>query len=203
MSVLIGIAGGSASGKTTLADALMAALPSGAAMILSEDRYYKDQSHLSMAARRRVNYDHPRAIDLAIMARQLQALKSGRRIEAPEYDFARHVRRARTTRFAPAAIVIAEGIHLFHPARLRGLFDLRIFVDADEATRLQRRIARDVAERGRTAAFARAQFLATVQPMHLRFTEPLRAHAHVVVSSTACGPDFAPLIKVLRVLHAA
>lgn len=181
---IIGIAGGSASGKSTLAEAIAAAVP-GVAPVIEQDWYYRSQDHLSIAQRLRTNYDHPDAIEMALLAEHLAALKRGSAVHAPRYDFTVHTRTRETTRIDPAPVVIVAGLHVLADARLRGLLDLGVYVDTPPAECLARRIARDVAERGRDAAGVRRQFAETVQPMHAAHVAPSRVYAHLIVSGMA------------------
>ena len=147
--LIIGIAGGTGSGKTTVARKIAEALPDASVAFLDMDGYYRDYSHLPMDRRRKVNWDHPEAFDLDLFALHLQALARGEPIEKPEYDFANHVRSGRTERITPADVVVVDGILLFADERIRALFDVKVFVDADADIRLVRRIQRDMSERDR------------------------------------------------------
>ncbi len=169
-----GIAGGSGAGKTTLARAVVAQLARTGcdAAVLPFDEYYRDHSHLSPDERATVNYDHPDALDHELFVAHLHALTEGRAVDIPEYDFATHSRTGATRRVEPGPIVVAEGILLFAVPAIQPLLDHRVFVRAPAGDRLARRIERDVRERGRTADGVRAQFAATVAPMHDRFVEP-------------------------------
>jgi uridine kinase len=182
---LIGIAGGTGSGKTTLARKIVAALPAGQALLLQHDDYYRDRSHLSPADREGLNFDEPDALENDRLAADLAALKAGRAADAPEYDFATHTRRPQTRRLLPAPIVVVEGILLFAVPALRGLFDLRVFVDTADDIRLMRRIKRDLLERGRDVASIEAQYFGSVREMHDRHVVPSKRHAHLVVPEDA------------------
>ncbi|MDE3154658.1 MAG: uridine kinase [Acidobacteriota bacterium] len=181
-SLLIGIGGGSGSGKTTIARALVSAVPGRAITLIQHDAYYRDLSHLPRDARGVLNFDHPDAYDTALLIEHLSALRNGRTAEAPVYDFTTHTRLARTRRLEPTEAVVVEGILTLADARLRALFDVKVFVEADPDVRLLRRLARDMAERGRTVESVREQYLATVRPMHLAHVEPSRQWADLVVS---------------------
>lgn len=180
MTLLIGIAGGTGSGKTTLAQRIVAALPNDVTL-LEQDSYYRDRSHLAPAERVEVNYDEPAALENDLLAAHLSALRSGQAIESPEYDFATHTRRSATRRIEPAPIVAVEGILLFAVPELREAFDLRIFVDTDDDIRLMRRIRRDLVERGRDIADIEHQYYGTVRPMHLLHVAPSKRFAHLIV----------------------
>ena len=179
-SLLIGIAGGTGSGKTTLAQRIEAALPNDVTL-LEQDSYYRDRSHLAPAERAMVNYDEPAALENNLLAAHLEALRDGQAVETPEYDFATHTRRHATRRIAPSPIVVVEGILLFAVRELREVFDLRIFVDTDDDIRLMRRIRRDIVDRGRDIADIERQYHDSVRPMHLLHVAPSKRFAHLIV----------------------
>jgi len=180
-ALLIGIAGGSGSGKSTVARNVAAALPATSVAFIDMDAYYNTASELSLDERRRINFDHPDAIDWDLLTRHLQALASGAPIEKPEYDFTSHTRRPETTRVAAADVVVVDGILVLADPRVRELFDVKVFVDTDADIRLIRRLQRDLVERGRPLQEILAQYLTTVQPMHLEFVEPSKRYADVIV----------------------
>jgi uridine kinase len=179
-TLLLGIAGGTGSGKTTLAQRIAGALPGGV-VIIEHDWYYRDRSQVPPAERSGLNYDEPAALENDLLAAHLATLKSGRAIECPQYDFSTHTRAARTERIEPARIVVVEGILLFATPVLRDAFDLRIFVDTDDDIRLMRRIRRDIVERGRDIDAIEAQYRATVRPMHLLHVAPSKRFSHLIV----------------------
>lgn len=178
---LIGIAGRSGSGKTALARELAALLLGAPGDVLSLDAYYADRRDVAPAARSRLDFDRPEALDRALLAEHLRRLAAGRPVERPVYDFHRHVRSRRTAPLAPGRVVIVEGRLALHHAEVRALLATRVYVAVDAETCLRRRLARDTRERGRTAASVRAQWRATVQPGFVRFVEPTRRHADLVV----------------------
>jgi len=180
-ALVVGIAGGSGSGKSTVVDALIEGLAPEPVARLSHDRYYRDLTGLSAEARSRENFDHPAALETALLVRHLDELRAGRAVAPPSYDFARHVRRPGVEEVHPARLVIVEGVLVLAEPELRARMDLRVFVDADADLRLARRLARDRAERGRSTASILEQYEATVRPMHLAFVEPSRHHAHLVL----------------------
>jgi len=179
-TLLIGIAGGTGSGKTTLAQRIAGALPGGV-VIIEHDWYYRDRSGVPAAERSGLNYDEPAALENDLLARHLAALKSGSAIECPQYDFSTHTRARETERVEPARIVVIEGILLFAVPELRASFDLRIFVDTDDDIRLMRRIRRDIVERGRDIGAIEAQYYASVRPMHLLHVAPSKRFSHLIV----------------------
>ncbi len=178
--LVIGVVGGSGSGKTTVARAIFEALGMDAAF-LDQDAYYLDLGHLPLSERVKVNFDHPNSFDTDLMVAQLEDLRRGRPIDKPTYDFAAHTRAAATVRVDPRDIVIVDGILLFADARLRALFDIKVFVDVGDDIRFIRRLQRDVAERGRTMDGVIRQYLDTVRPMHLEFVEPSKRYADVIL----------------------
>ena len=178
--LVLGIAGGTGSGKTTLMENIMSRL-GGAVTVLSHDNYYKRRDDLSYEARCRINYDEPDAFDTDLMVRHLQMLRRGEPVDCPVYDFSRHNRSDRTLRLVPQRVIIVEGILIFESRELRELMDIRIFVDTDADVRLCRRIWRDVNERGRTLESVLDQYQQTVKPMHERYVEPSRKYANLVV----------------------
>jgi uridine kinase len=178
--MIIGVAGGTGSGKTTLARRLAEELPDDV-VIVEHDWYYRDRSGLSPEARDAVNYDEPDALENLLLARQLAELKAGQAVDCPQYDFATHTRAASVRRIEPKRIVVVEGILLFAVPELRRLFDLRIFVDTDDDIRLMSRIARDLVDRGRDIASVEQQYYGSVRPMHLLHVAPSKQHAHLIV----------------------
>jgi uridine kinase len=192
--LLLGIAGGTGSGKTTLAEAIVRSLPEKRAALIQHDWYYLDRSHLAPEERARLNFDEPSALDNARFAADLRALKEGRIAECPRYDFSTHTRVPATARVEPHSIVIVEGILLYAVAEVRDLFDLRLFVETDDDIRLLRRIRRDMEERGRDLASIDAQYRSTVRPMHELFVAPSRRHAHLIVPE---GGDNAPALDAI------
>ena len=178
--LVIGIAGGTGSGKSTVAARLVSELASGVA-VLEHDWYYRDRSGVPVSEREDLNYDEPDALDNALLARHLTELRAGRAVDCPQYDFATHTRRPTTRRVDAASIVAVEGILLFAIPELCSAFDLRIFVDTDDDIRLLRRIRRDIVERQRDIASIQHQYYATVRPMHLLHVAPSKRQAHLVI----------------------
>jgi uridine kinase len=179
--LVIGVAGGSGSGKTTVVRRIVEALGPDRVSILDHDRYYRDRLDLRLEDRTALNYDHPDSLETELMVRHVAELKAGRAVEAPCYDFARYVRRAATETVPPRNAIIVEGILIFADAALRAQMDIKVFVDTDDDTRFIRRLQRDVAERGRTMDSVIEQYLATVKPMHLEFVQPSKRYADVII----------------------
>ncbi|MCC6643959.1 MAG: uridine kinase [Polyangiaceae bacterium] len=183
--LFVGIAGGTGSGKTTLAERVTGALPPGSVALLSHDSYYRDQSHLPPEERDRVNFDHPETLETSLLVEHLAALRAGRAIEQPAYDFAAHRRVPAHRRVEPRPVIVVEGILILHEPALRRALDIRVFVDTDADERVLRRVERDTRERGRTVASVTAQYRETVRPMHAQFVEPSKRHADLIVPETS------------------
>ncbi len=186
---MIAIAGGSASGKTTLARALSSRLGSQRSLILSQDHYYRDQSHHFDKDGGEVNFDHPSALDFDLLALHLAALKKSLPIEVPQYDFKTHKRRTTVEHQVPHEVVIVDGTLVLAVPGVREMFDVGIFVETDENLRFTRRVQRDVQERGRTVSGVEAQFINQVKPMHDIFVEPSKKFAGLVVSGAVPVQD--------------
>ena len=179
--LIIGIAGGTGSGKSTVARNVAKALPTVSVAFIDMDGYYRNFAHLSLEERRHINWDHPDAFDWDLLLAQLSALVGGKSIDKPEYDFVSHTRSEKTVRVPAAEVVVIDGILLFADARVRDLCDVKVFVDADADIRLIRRIRRDMNKRGRPLPEVLEQYLSTVRPMHLEFVEPSKRYADVIV----------------------
>ncbi len=179
--ILIGICGGTGSGKSTVARAVYEALPEKNITMLEQDSYYRDQTHLKMADRVKTNYDHPLAFDTDLLIEHLDQLVSGQIIQKPKYDFAQHTRAEETIEVVPRDIIILEGIMIFEDKRLRDRMDIKIFVDTDADLRIIRRITRDIRERGRTLESVIGQYLSTVKPAHEQFIEPYKKYADLII----------------------
>ena len=179
--VVLGVAGGSGSGKSTVVKEVCRILGSGITSVLHHDSYYRDLSHLPFEARVEVNFDHPDALETALMVEHLRALLRGAPAEIPTYDFSTHTRARETELLHPTPVVVVDGILVLGDPRLRDTMDLKVFVDTESDIRLLRRIRRDVVKRGRTADSVIAQWEATVRPMHLEFVEPSKRFADLVV----------------------
>ncbi|CAN5824321.1 uridine kinase [soil metagenome] len=178
--LIVGIAGGTGSGKTTVAHKLAASMP-GRAITIEHDAYYRDQAHLAFEERTKINYDHPASLESDLLATHLRTLREGMAVDIPIYDFATHTRRADTRHIEPARVVIVEGILVFTEPALREQMDIKIFVDTDSDIRLIRRIRRDLEQRGRTFQSVRDQYYQTVRPMHIEHVEPSKRWADLIV----------------------
>ncbi|HVX88720.1 MAG TPA: uridine kinase, partial [Gemmatimonadales bacterium] len=178
--LFIGLVGGSGSGKTTVARAILDSLGEVEAAFIDQDAYYKDLAHLSLAERTQVNFDHPDALDNDLLVAHLSSLANGVAIEKPTYDFAAHTRAERTVRVEPSDVILVDGILLFVDPRVRRLLDIKVYVDVPDDVRFIRRLQRDTRERGRSVDSVIAQYLGTVRPMHLEFVEPSKRHADVI-----------------------
>ncbi|HEY1098857.1 MAG TPA: uridine kinase [Myxococcota bacterium] len=181
MAYVIGIAGGTGSGKTTLARAVTASIPAEHVATLEHDHYYKDGSDLSPDERVQRNYDHPDSLDTALLVEHLRELKAGRGVDVPQYDFVTHSRRPERVRVEPKPVIVVEGILVFVDEALRSQMDVKIFVDTDADIRVMRRIRRDIEQRGRTFSSVREQYYKTVRPMHLAFVEPSKRWADLII----------------------
>jgi len=179
--VVIGVAGGSGSGKTTVAEKVRESAPGRTVAVMHHDSYYRDSSHLSPEDRARINYDHPEAFETELLVRHLVDLRHNMAVDVPVYDYASHSRTSVTRRIEPADIVFVEGILVLEHESLRDLMDMRLYVDVDADERLIRRIMRDTSQRGRTLDSVVAQYRDVVRPMHLQFVEPSKRHAHVII----------------------
>ena len=179
--LVIGIAGGTGSGKTTVAQTIVERVGGEHIASLAHDSYYRDLSDLPVTQRAEVNFDHPNSLDTDLLIQQLTLLKEGNPIEVPVYDFTRYSRTGQTRRVEPRHVILVEGILIFAEKALRDLFDVRIFVDADADIRFIRRLQRDLGERGRSTESVVRQYLGTVRPMHLEFVEPSKRYADVII----------------------
>jgi uridine kinase len=179
--MIIGICGGTGSGKTTVANRILQAVGAHEVAFLQQDSYYRDLDRMPLDYRRKVNFDHPDAIDNDLMVEHLRSLKAGTGVDLPLYDFRNHLRRPETLRMEPKLITIVEGILIFAEPRLLAEMDVKVFVDTPDDIRFIRRLRRDVAERGRTAESVIEQYLATVRPMHMQFVEPSKRAADVII----------------------
>jgi len=179
--VVIGVGGGTGSGKTTVADAILARVGRERVALIPHDAYYRDLSHLPFEERVKTNFDHPDSLETELLVAHLDALCAGRTVAMPVYDFSTHTRTDETRRVTPRPVVLVEGILVFVERALRERFDIKVYVDADADLRFIRRLRRDIAERGRTMESVIAQYLDTVRLMHLEFVEPSKRYADVII----------------------
>jgi uridine kinase len=179
--LVIGIAGGTGSGKTTVANVILSRVGADRIALLAHDSYYRDLQDLPRSQRDLINFDHPDSLETDLMVRQLEALRRWEAVEVPVYDFTRHTRTQETQHLEPQPVILVEGILVFAEPALRRLFDVKIFVDTDADIRFIRRLERDIAERGRTVDSVIQQYQTTVRPMHLEFVEPSKRYADVIV----------------------
>lgn len=195
--LFIGLAGGSGSGKTTIAEEVVDRLE-GRVAVLHHDAYYRHRVDLSLEERTRVNYDHPSSLETELLVEHLEQLRTGLAIERPVYDFSTHLRSEETVRVEPARVVVVEGILVLSDAQLRSELDLKIFVDTDPDLRLARRIERDISERGRSLESVLTQYFATVRPMHLEFVEPSRRYADLIIPEGYNPAAVATVVELIR-----
>ncbi|MCR6110303.1 uridine kinase [Bacillus sp. A301a_S52] len=179
--VIIGVAGGSGSGKTTVANEIYCQFPEHSILMLEQDAYYKDQSHLPMEERLKTNYDHPLAFDNQLLLDHLQQLLQRQTVAKPVYDYANHTRSNDVVMVEPRDVIILEGILILEDEALRDMMDIKLFVDADSDLRIIRRLMRDIQERGRTIDSVIDQYTSVVRPMHLQFIEPTKRYADIIV----------------------
>jgi uridine kinase len=179
--IIVGIAGGTGSGKTTVAKRIAQALPSAAVSTIEHDAYYRDRSELSDDERSQLNYDHPESLQTELLVEHLDQLRAGGTVSVPIYDFKRHKRSEESRRVQPTPVVIVEGILVFVDPRLRERLDMKLFVDTDSDIRIFRRIRRDMEHRGRSFDSVREQYYRTVRPMHLEFVEPSKRTADLII----------------------
>ncbi len=179
--MIIGIAGGTGSGKTTVARKILKRMPAGEAALIEHDWYYRDHADLSFEERAVLNFDEPFALENDLLTAHLKDLRQGVAVECPQYDFANHARKKETRRIEPCRIVVVEGILTFSVPALEEMFDLRLFVDTDDDIRLMRRIKRDITDRGRSIKSIQDQYYSTVRPMHRLHVAPARERAHLII----------------------
>jgi uridine kinase len=179
--LVVGVAGGSGSGKTTIARAIVEMLATQDVALLEHDAYYRDQSHLPFEERTSINYDHPDALDNELFVAHLDALRAGHVVHKPVYDYAHHTRAAETVTLNSAPVIVVEGILVLQDPAIRARMDIKLFVDTDADIRLMRRIRRDLEQRGRTFAQVRQQYYDSVRPMHIAFVEPSKRFADLII----------------------
>jgi uridine kinase len=179
--LVLGIAGGTGSGKTTVSNAIVERVGPHHLALLAHDAYYRDLSNLPITERVKINFDHPNSLETELLIQHIKQLRRGEAVEIPVYDFKTHSRTTHTIHLEPCPIIIVEGILIFTEPELRKLFDIKVFVDTDADIRFIRRLERDINERGRSSASVIHQYLSTVRPMHMEFVEPSRRFADIIV----------------------
>jgi uridine kinase len=179
--IVIGIAGGTGSGKTTVADVILDKVGREKIAYLPHDAYYRDLSHLPREKRAKINFDHPDSLETSLLIEHIDQLKEWQSIELPIYDFKTHTRTSKSKRIEPRSVTFVEGILIFAEPELRKMFDVKIYVDTDPDIRFIRRLQRDISERGRTTQSVIKQYLTTVRPMHLEFVEPSKRYADIII----------------------
>jgi uridine kinase len=179
--LVVGIAGGTGSGKTTVVKEVVKRLPENEVAIIPQDAYYRDNSHIPMEERQKINFDHPDSIEFELLIEHIKALRRGEPVQQPIYSYLTSTRSEETVHVTPKSVVIVEGILILQNSRLRDLFDIKVYVDADTDDRLMRVITRDIEERGRTLENVLERYEKTVKPMHLQFIEPSKRYADIIV----------------------
>ena len=195
--LIIGIAGGTGCGKTTVVNQILTQLPEGEVGIISQDSYYKDTSHLSYDERIKINFDHPRSIDFDLLEQHLKDLKAGESIEQPVYSFVKHNRTGDTIKTKPRKVMIVEGILILTHPELRDMFDIKIFVHADSDERLIRRLKRDITERGRDIDEVLARYQNTLKPMHQQFIQPMMEYADIIIPNNKYNTVAVDIVKTI------
>ena len=181
--IIIGVFGGTGSGKTTIVNQIVSDFNASDIQVISQDAYYKDNSNITYEARCLLNFDHPEAIDFELLYQHLSALKNGETIEQPVYNFKTHNRTDKTLEISPKKILILEGILIMNYPKLRSLLDLKVFIDTNSDMRMERRVNRDISERGRTPKEVMDRYINTLKPMHDQFIEPMKIHADMVIEN--------------------
>ncbi|WP_439153369.1 uridine kinase [Winogradskyella sp.] len=195
--LIIGIAGGTGCGKTTVVNTILNELPEGEVGVISQDSYYKDTSHLSYDERVKINFDHPRSIDFDLLVSHLEELKKGKSIDQPVYSFVKHNRTGDTISTKPRKVMIVEGILILTNPEIRDLFDIKIFVHADSDERLIRRLKRDITERGRDIDEVLARYQNTLKPMHQQFIEPMKEYADIIIPNNKYNTVAVDIVRTI------
>jgi uridine kinase len=196
--LVIGIGGGSGSGKTTIAQSIVESIGHDRVALIQHDAYYRDLTHLPLEERAKVNYDHPDSLETELLVEHLRDLRAGRPVERPVYDFTVHNRSDETVRVEPSPVVVIEGIVVLYEQTLRELMDLKVYVDTDPDLRIVRRLHRDIEERGRSFESVRRQYLDTVRPMHLQFVEPSKRYADIIIPEGYNIGAVATVVSMIR-----
>jgi uridine kinase len=195
--LIIGIAGGTGCGKTTVVNQILNELPEGEVGIISQDSYYKETTHLGYDERVKINFDHPRSIDFELLEQHLRELKAGNAIEQPVYSFVKHNRTGDTVKTNPRKVMIVEGILILTNPELRDMFDIKIFVHADSDERLIRRLKRDITERGRNIDEVLSRYQTTLKPMHQQFIEPMKEYADIIIPNNKYNTVAVNIVKTI------
>ena len=195
--LILGIAGGTGCGKTTVVNQILEQLPEGEVGVISQDSYYKDTSHLSYDERVKINFEHPRSIDFELLVKHLKDLKNNIPIEQPVYSFVKHNRTGDTILTKPRKVVIVEGILILTNPEIRDLFDIKIFVHADSDERLIRRLKRDISERGRDIDEVLNRYQTTLKPMHQQFIEPMKEYADIIIPNNKYNTVAVDIVKTI------
>jgi uridine kinase len=195
--LIIGIAGGTGCGKTTVVNTILKELPEGEVGVISQDSYYKDTSHLGYDERVKINFDHPRSIDFELLESHLKELKKGNSVNQPVYSFVKHNRTGDTINTKPRKVMIVEGILILSHAEIRALFDIKIFVHADSDERLIRRLKRDITERGRDINEVLIRYQTTLKPMHQQFIEPMKEYADIIIPNNKYNTVAVDIVKTI------
>ena len=195
--LIIGIAGGTGCGKTTVVNTILNELPESEVGVISQDSYYKDTSHLSYEERVKINFDHPRSIDFELLEQHLKDLKAGKSINQPVYSFVKHNRTGDIIVTKPRKVIIVEGILILSHAEIRDLFDIKIFVHADSDERLIRRLKRDITERGRDINEVLNRYQITLKPMHQQFIEPMKEYADIIIPNNKYNTVAVDIVKTI------
>ena len=195
--LIIGIAGGTGCGKTTVVNQILNELPEGEVGIISQDSYYMDTTHLAYDERVKINFDHPRSIDFELLEDHLRELKAGKAIDQPVYSFVKHNRTGDTIKTNPRKVIIVEGILILTNPELRKMFDIKIFVHADSDERLIRRLKRDITERGRDIDEVLTRYQTTLKPMHQQFIEPMKEYADIIIPNNKYNTVAVNIVKTI------
>ena len=195
--LIIGIAGGTGCGKTTVVNQILNELPEGEVGVISQDSYYKDTSHLSYEERVKINFDHPRSIDFDLLTEHLKELKNDKPVQQPVYSFVQHNRTNDTILTHPRKVMIVEGILILTNPELRDMFDIKIFVHADSDERLIRRLKRDIAERGRDLDEVLSRYQNTLKPMHQQFIEPMKEYADIIIPNNKYNTVAVDIVRTI------
>ena len=199
--IIIGVFGGTGSGKTTIVNQILSKFASGEMHVISQDAYYKDNSEISYEERCLLNYDHPNSIDFELLYTHLMDLKKGLSISQPIYDFKIHNRSKKTVRISPKKVIILEGILIMNYPKLRSILDLRVYIDANNDIRMARRVNRDISERGRTPKEVINRYITMLLPMHKKFISPMKLHADIIVKNHKnTPPNIGSLLQKIKIM---